>query len=141
MARRGVGDRLLAAEALAWLLLASLALRLLPFARIASLAARGQGRAVPFDPGRAARIGRAVEAAARRVPGPPRCFARGLAAQAMLVARGARPSLCYGARPDAAVGVSAHVWVRLDGRDVIGGEEAVGLALLARFPAENSTEA
>ena len=140
MARRGLADRLLAAEALAWLLLAGIALRLLPFARIASLAARGRRRAAPFDPDRAARIGWAVEAAARRAPGPPRCFARGLAAQAMLVVRGARPSLCYGARPDAAAGVSAHVWVRLDGRDVIGGEEAVGLALLARFPAESPAE-
>ncbi len=128
----------LAAEAALWLTLAGLALRTLPFARIAALAGiwprRERGPCIDPDGRAAQRIGWAVEAAARRAPWPALCFEQGLAAHLMLRRRGWQPTLCYGARSDGAAGPSAHVWVRLDGRDVVGGEEAHRYALLATFP-------
>ena len=125
----------LAAEAAGWLVLAGLALRLTTFARLAAAAGRPQEHGRGGDPAAAAAdIGWAVDAAARRAPWTPRCFERGLAAHFMLRRRGWDPTLCYGARSDDSLGPSAHVWVRLEGRDVIGGEEAPRFAELARFP-------
>ncbi len=143
--RRGLGDRLLAAEAALWLAGAGVALRVLSFARVAALAS-GQGREssirflvprravrAPAEPTReAARIGWAVAAAAARAPWRAKCFERGLAAHLMLRRRGLPSTLCYGARGGEAL--AAHVWVRLGDADVVGSEEAAAYALLARFP-------
>lgn len=126
----------LAAEAAFWLALAGLALRLTTFARLASAAGWPlRGVRIDDDGVDAAAIALAVEAAARRAPWSALCFERGLAAHFMLRRRGWDSTLCYGARNDGSRGPSAHVWVRLRGRDVIGGEEAPRFAELARFPA------
>ena len=127
---------LLAAEAALCLGLAGLALRLTSFARLAAFAGRPLGASRVDDAGPdAALISWAVEAAARRAPWTPLCFERGLAAHVMLRRRGRDSALCYGARSDDSLGPSAHVWVCLEGRHVIGGEEAVRFVELARFPA------
>jgi hypothetical protein len=128
---------ILAWEAVAWLVLAGLALRALTFARVAALAGGppSSGRATGTDDGTADRIGWAVEAAARRLAWRPLCFERGLAAHMMLRRRGQPSVLHYGARSDGSLGPSAHVWVRLGARDVVGGEEAALFATLATFPA------
>ena len=115
--------------------MAGVALRLTTFARLAATAGRPLARIRQEDADLdAARIGWAVDAVARRAPWTPLCFERGLAAHFMLRRRGRDSTLCYGARNDEVLGPSAHVWVRLDERDVIGGEEAPRFALLARFP-------
>jgi hypothetical protein len=127
----------LAGEAVAWLVLAGLALRALTFARVAALASGPpfSASATRTDDDMADRIGWAVEAAARRLPWRPLCFERGLAAHMMLRRRGQPSMLHYGARSDGSLGPSAHVWVRLGARDVVGGEEAARFATLATFPA------
>jgi len=125
----------LAAEATLWLVIAGLGLRLATFARLAAAAGRPLSRRRPDDGGvDAARIAWAVDAVSRRAPWTPLCFERGLAAHFMLRRRGLDSTLFYGARNDDVLGPSAHVWVSLDGRAVIGGEEAPRFALLARFP-------
>ena len=127
----------LAAEAAGWLALAGLGLRLTTFARLAAAAGRPLTRTrTGGDAAEADEVAWAVDAACRRAPWTPLCFERGLAAHFMLRRRGRNSILCYGARSDGAKGPSAHVWVRLDGRDVVGGAEAPMFALLARFPAQ-----
>ena len=126
-------DWLMLAEALAALALASLAIALLPFRRVAAAAsapARGSARS---DGEIVRRVRSAVQAWARRVPWKAVCFQQGLAVHWMLRRRGIRSVLLYGVRQDAD-GLAAHVWVDVDGTTVIGGEEAPGFACLARFP-------
>jgi hypothetical protein len=131
--RLGPSDWLLLAEALAALALASLAIGLLPFRRVAAAASgpvRGPERP---DSATVGRVRWAVQAWARRVPWRTVCFQRGLALHWMLRRRGIPSVLLYGAKRDGD-GLAAHVWVDVDGETVIGGEEAPGFALLARFP-------
>lgn len=134
--RRSIADIILAAETAAWLVLAGLALRALSFARVAALAGGPPSSAgtTQTDDNTAGRIGWAVEAAARHLPWRPLCFERGLAAHMVLRRRGHASLLHYGARSDGSLGPSAHVWVRLGARDVVGGEEAARFATLATFP-------
>jgi hypothetical protein len=77
----------------------------------------------------------AIEAAARRLPWRAMCIEKGLAVQRILRSAGAEAILHYGARhhPDTG-GLEAHVWVTVDGRAVIGGEEAADFALVASYP-------
>jgi hypothetical protein len=132
---RGPRDWILAGEAAAWLALAALALRTLSFRQLAGVVSRRAGRASESRGDEAERVGWAVGAAAARAPWRALCFERGLAAHFMLRRRGLGPVLYYGARSDDLLGPTAHVWVRLDGRDVVGGEEAGRYAVLATFPA------
>ena len=131
--RRSLSDWLLLAEALAALALASLAIAVLPFRRVAA-AASARGPVEPradFETVR--RVRGAIVGWARRVPWKAVCFQRGLALHWMLRRRGIRSVLLYGARREGN-GLAAHVWVDVDGETVIGGEEAAGFACLARFP-------
>jgi hypothetical protein len=131
--RRSLSDWLLAGEALAWLVLAAIAVRGLSFGTVVALVS---GRAAPDRPlgDKIDRVVWAIDTATLRAPWHPKCFERGLAACCMLRRRGARPTLYYGARSDPSLGPKAHVWVRLAGRDVVGCEEAGDFALLATFP-------
>jgi hypothetical protein len=142
MAERGLArlDWATAAEAALWLAAARVALRALPFFRLAQLAAWEGPRGQDGDAdARTAAIARAVEAAARRAPWPVRCFEKGLAAHAMLRRRGRPSVLHYGGRMDQGRGLTAHVWVELGGLAVVGGREAAGFAVLASFPANPPT--
>ena len=128
-------DRMLAAEALAALILASAAVALLPFRLIAAAASRGEaGGEADAETVRAVR--RMVEAWARRVPWRAVCFQRGLAVHWMLRRRGIASLLHYGVRQGEGRGLAAHVWVSASGRDAIWGEAAAGYACLATFPAK-----
>jgi len=63
------------------------------------------------------------------------CIEKGLALQRLLRTSGTDARLHYGARHDPVSGrLEAHVWVTVDGRAVIGGEEAVGFAEVASYP-------
>ena len=131
-------NRRVLAEALLSLTAASLAIRLLPFRRVA---ARMGGRALDAkgpETGEAARAanqcGWAVRAWADRVPWRAVCFQRGLALHWMLRRRGIASVLHYGVAQSAAEGLRAHVWVSANGRLVMGGEEAPNYACLATFP-------
>ena len=116
------------AEAVAALALASLAVRAWPFRWIVRSAGLGEGRK-RVDP---QAVTLAVRRASRRLPWRTVCFQEGLAAQWMLRRRGARSTLHYGLRSKERL--SAHVWVTLDGRAVIGEEYADPHACVAAFP-------
>ena len=123
------------AEALAALALASLAIALLPFRRVAAAASAPVRKTAPADAEIIRRVRSAVKAWASRVPWRAVCFQKGLALHWMLRRRGIRSVLLYGARSDGD-GLAAHVWVDVDGETVIGGDEAPNFACLARFPPE-----
>jgi hypothetical protein len=54
----------------------------------------------------------------------------------MLRRRGYASLLHYGVAQEETKGLSAHVWVSVDGQTVIGGEEAPKFICLATYPAE-----
>lgn len=121
------------AEAGAALAAAALAIRLLSFKRIAARArAPSSASGAPGD-AHAERVRRAIDAWTRRLPWPPKCFVRGLAALWLLQRRGVDARLYYGAATIAGA-LRAHVWVRAGGIDVVGCDDAPDYAVLARFP-------
>jgi hypothetical protein len=128
-------DMPMLAEGLAALALASLAIKLLPFRKVAAAASRPGRRTARPDSGTVRRVRGAVQGWAKRVPWKAVCFQRGLALHWMLRRRGIPSVLLYGARKDGD-GLAAHVWVDVDGETVIGGEEAHRFACLARFPSD-----
>lgn len=134
-------DRVLLCEAFLLLAFARVAIGLLPFERIARIAAPSLGADIPAPMERnrlRSRVRWAVRACARRVPFKAVCFQQGLAAQLMLRRRGIPSVMYYGAAPapDKKAGLAAHVWVSDDGVYVVGGESAADHAVLATFPAQ-----
>ena len=132
-ARLGATDWLLLGEGLAALAAASLAIRLLPFRKVAAAASHGSGDAVP-DEARLRKLRWAVTAWSRRVPWRAVCFQRGLAFHWMLQRRGIASRLHYGVAPNADGTISAHVWISVGGRDWMGGDEASRFECLKIFP-------
>lgn len=121
------------AEAAAALGTAALAVRLLPFKRIAArVQAPSRGSASPPDV-EVERVRRAIDAWTNRLPWPPKCFVRGLAALWLLQRRGIDARLFYGAATIAGT-LKAHVWVKAGEIDVVGCDDAPDYALLAQFP-------
>lgn len=119
-------------SALACLGGASVAVAVLPFRlaiRFGCVPVDPEQRQAPED------IVSAIETAARLVPWRTVCIHKGLAAQRMLRAAGANAILHYGARHrEDDRKLEAHVWVTIDGRAVIGGEEASEFAAVATYP-------
>ncbi len=117
--------RRLLVEASLRLLLARVALKVWSFKRVVSSIKR-RPSGLETEGRDRERLGHdiawAIRAAARRLPGTTPCFAEGLAAQAMLRKRGVDAVLYYGAMTDAGRGLTAHVWVRDQGRGIVGHE-------------------
>jgi hypothetical protein len=133
-------DRLLVSEAILWLVIADLAIAVLPFRHVGLLAARPIRQPELRYQSRLDNVRRirwAVISTAARVPWHALCFQQGLAAQLMLRRRGIPSILYYGAAQDDLSGLHAHVWVRDGNVDVIGGEIAHRFAILATFPRED----
>lgn len=131
-------DRLLLIEACLCLMIARVAIALLPFRHVGSLASRKiHRRHSPDCPNIGPRVRWAIHNMAVRVPWRAMCFERGVAVQLMLRMRGIPSVLYYGVRQDA-VGLKAHVWVRDGDIDVIGGELAEQFSVLATFPSLDS---
>lgn len=129
----GLTDLLLLAEAIVALLWAWAALRWLPFSRVIDGASRppsGKHRATDVD-----KLRWAVNRGARLAPWRALCFERALALQAMARRRGLPSVLHYGVRPNEDA-MSAHVWLSMDGKLVIGGEASAEYACIATFPAD-----
>lgn len=122
----------LLAEAGLAMLAASLAVRLVPFDRLARALERTVPSPAAADAATAYWIRRSVGAWGRRLPWRAKCFEQGLAASWMLRRRKLRYSLHYGAanRPGA---VAAHVWVSSGDEPVVGHESQEEFAPLARF--------
>ena len=122
----------LLAEAGLAMLGASLAVRLLPFDRLARMLERATPAERLADPVTAYWIRRSVAAWGRRLPWRAKCFEQGLAAVWMLRRRGLGYSLHYGAANKDET-VAAHVWVTSGEQDVVGYENRDEFAPLARF--------
>lgn len=134
--RAALRRRALYFEAALWLVFARLALRVVPFARLAPLFEKPARRRELSGPARQQTIlavRRAVFRSARILPGRTVCFPRGIAAQAMLRRRGISTTLIYGAATLPNQGLTGHVWV-MDGDDgVIGHMKASEYRVLARY--------
>jgi hypothetical protein len=130
----GAANRRLLFEALPALILASAAIRLVPFRRLAARASRRPRRRGAADEAFLRKLRWAVDAWGERLPWRALCFERGLAVHRMLNRRGIPSVLHYGVARDGESGIAAHVWVTVAGRAVIGGEEAPRFACVARFP-------
>jgi hypothetical protein len=129
-------DCALWAEALFWLSIATAAVRCVPFRYIAAFLV------LPVNPTTSdetvqleitGRIRWAVRSCTRRAPWHPLCFAQGLAAHLMLRIRRIPCTVYFGAAPNDGKHLSAHVWVRSLGIDVVGEEIASRFAVLATF--------
>lgn len=109
-------QRALMAEASLWLLLARLALAVVPFRWIAARLGRKRGESAaalaPEDVARATQIGRAVEAMSRHAPWQSRCLAQAIAARLMLKQRGIPHTLYVGVAKDGGHALAAHAWLR-----------------------------
>jgi len=131
-------DRALALEALAWLGVMRLALRLLPFPRLLAWMrlAPGETPAQPA-PASAGRIGWAVRAAAARTPWESACLVQALAAARTLERRHLASTLYLGAaRPsDRPAGLQAHAWLRCGAVVLTGENERRNFPVLTSFRA------
>ncbi|WP_437882152.1 lasso peptide biosynthesis B2 protein [Pseudomonas sp. LRF_L74] len=111
--------RLRVIEAAVFLAIVGVALRVLPFRIIARMVG-GVKSGRPSGPAtrdhRAAPVGRAVTAAARRLPWHPVCLPQALAASFMLRLRSIPSHLCLGVRLENGA-LDAHAWLTVDGPD------------------------
>jgi hypothetical protein len=126
-----MSDWSLLLEAFVTLSASSAAIRFDPFAKVGRMASRPAKGLSGDTP---ERVAWAVRACAHHVPWRAVCFQQGLAAQLMLRRRGFDSTLYFGAASRGPGGVSAHVWVKLAEREVIGCEEAGRFTVLAAFP-------
>lgn len=144
MIRRLVGIRRLTAaeialalEALAALILANLALRLVPFRRIAGWLGQcagtdhdaGLARAASTAQVRAVRL--AIFRARRRTPWEAACLAQAMAGRMMLGRRGIPSTIHFGVSN--AAGFTAHAWLTAAGEAVTGTENAGNFQPIARI--------
>ncbi len=116
---RSPAERRLIAEALLLVATAAGAIRARSFLSVVGFGAVPLGALRPIASGA---ISAAVIAAARRMPFRAKCFEQGLAVQRMLRRRGYDAQLHYGIA--LAGGITAHVWISLDGTIIHGGETA-----------------
>ncbi len=130
--------RWLILEAAALLLIARVAVRLLPFKTLTWFMERPSTRPALDGPARAALkkdVRWANYTASHRLSENIVCFPRALAAQSMLRRRGVATTLFYGAARTAEKGLYAHVWLQDGDEGVVGQRSAVGFAVLGRYPA------
>jgi len=136
-------DRLLLAESVGSLALASLAIAFLPFRTVARIASAPTRTPPPDDQARTTldRIRWSIMAASARVPWRTVCFQEGLAAHWMLWRRGMPSILYYGAALSTDAELATHVWVRSGAFDMVGCETASDYAVLATFPTTDALRA
>jgi hypothetical protein len=131
-------------EAVAWLLLARIALLFVPFPRLA----RRLGTFVPPDDPRALQarlksaddaaclareVGWAVTCSARYVPFRAVCLPQGMAARAMLERRGVSSVLYFGATKGVEKPLEVHAWLDAAGIGVTGHPVAKDFSEIACF--------
>lgn len=131
-------DRLIAATVL---VLASAAVRLLPFRTLAKSAEWGRANAEPAVPdwNAARRTARAVESASRHIPWRTVCIQEAFALHWILRWRSLPSFLHFGISPGEDR-LSAHVWVSLAGKILIGEESAGSHVQVATFPSGERIE-
>ena len=121
-------------EAAVMLVMARLAVRLVPPARLFAWANRPPRRLCRFAADEATWVSWAVVSLGARPWTNALCLPRALAAHAMLRRRGITSKLCLGvSREDGAV--TAHAWVEIGKEKIVGGAEAGRFTRLAEFGA------
>lgn len=135
--RRGTLDRKLLVEAALWLTLIDLALRTLPFRRLAPyLGARMQESPLTADDAQrscAEGVARAIRSARPRLPFEPACLTRAIAAMAMLRRRAQGSTLYLGLANGKHKELRAHAWLRSGDVVVTGGGQRDGYIVVGRF--------
>jgi hypothetical protein len=129
-------DRGLLAEAAGWLLVAWLALLLVPFLRLAPWLGQTRGESPEVNRREhqlCARVGWAVRTASRRTPWETKCFAEAIAGKAMLKRRGVDSTLYLGLRKDDGCELQAHAWLHCGARVITGGHASGGFTVVAKF--------
>jgi hypothetical protein len=143
-AQVGHHRRALLIEAVAWLLLARLALIFIPFPRLArrlgSFVPPAEARALQAQAPRPAEtvrvaeeIGWAVTRAARHVPFKAVCLPQAMAARVMLKRRGVASVMHFGAAKGENKPIDAHAWLDAAGVEVTGYPVAKNFAEIACF--------
>lgn len=136
--------RLLLLEAAGWLLVARLALVLVPFPRLARrlgvFVSPQEARAVQARrpqtlelAARAELVGWAVTRAARYVPFKAVCLPQAMAARIMLKRRGVESVMHFGAARGEEKPIDAHAWLDAAGVEVTGYPVAAGFSEIACF--------
>ena len=120
-------ERLLAAEAFAWLLVSRLLLLAVPFPQLARrlgtmhAPSTGEHAALTSHPRLPVQIGRIVDKTADAFPLCLVCLPRALAASQMLARRGIRSRLHFGAaRLEVGGPMTSHAWLDAGGVEVTG---------------------
>lgn len=134
--RRAPADYARAIEAAASVVIARFAIRFLPFRHLTRVLTRPLPRSPLTGSARTravADVRWAVTATAARLPGRTPCFARAVAAQAMLRRRGVSATLFYGATTAVDRRLRAHVWLRAGDEGVVGHEAAQDYVVIAAY--------
>jgi hypothetical protein len=130
---------LLLAEALVWLAVAQVALKLVPYRTFArSLGRLQRGCPVAINAGDqvlARRVADAVTVMSRYTPWQSRCLAQATAAQLMLRGHGVATTLYLGVDLRGAGGVAAHAWLQSGGMTLTGGDSHERFAVMAHWGA------
>lgn len=121
-------------EATVMLVLARIAVRLVPPVRLFAWVNRPRRRVHRFAADEASWISWAVEDIGARPWMNALCLPRALAAHAMLRRRGVASRLCLGVARDGDE-LAAHAWVEIGEDIVVGGADADGFTRLAAFGA------
>lgn len=119
-------------EAAVMLVLARLAVRFVPPARVFAWANQPPRRIHRFAVDEVGWISWAVENLGARSWMNALCLPRALAAHAMLRRRGIASRLCLGVAREAG-DLAAHAWVEVGKDKIVGGNEADGFTRLAEF--------
>jgi Transglutaminase-like superfamily len=130
-------------EAAAYLVAARMAVKVLPFRWLVRVFERAPRRPEVQGEPRAEHRGEvrlAVHRASERMPGDTACFAKAVAAQAMLRRRGIPTTICCGASTSAEEGLTAHVWLEDGEHPVTGARARDGYVPLARYSPRTRTE-
>jgi hypothetical protein len=119
-------------EAAIMLLLARLAVRFMPPARLFAWAGRPARRVRRFADDEAQWVAWAVDHHGPLAGMNGLCLPRALAAHAMLRRRGIASRLCLGVARNGSA-FAAHAWIEVGEESIIGGDEAAGFTRLAAF--------
>lgn len=135
--RRSGRDRRLFLEACGWLVLARLAILLLPFKRIAPLLGRPMVESPledhAIDTVLLEAISWAAQTAGNHMPWGNKCLAQAMAGKAMLRRRGMRSTLYLGVARDGMQLMKAHAWLRCGGKILSGHRKMSGFTVVASF--------
>jgi len=120
-------------EAAFMLIIARLAVRILPPAWIFGWVKRPLRHTRRFAADEAVWVGWSVETIGAKVGMNNSCFPCALAAQAMLKRRGIVSRLCLGVACDDDSAFSAHAWIEVDHDVIVGGANAGRFTQVTRF--------